>query len=720
MREDARQGLRAELRYMWSALREPQLWAVLGVFAVLLLLVAQAPLDYRVDVGREEGYGGDLPLLRGFHDAEPANNGTINLRWTTAESTIRLPGMGPRALQITLRFLPVNDEMAQRGPAQIVLVADAVPLAALRLRPQTGGIYYLSVPPAPAGSSDHTIVLSSPTYVPSGDERALGAPLDDLRITSAGGPRVPPWRHNLAWLAAMLVAWLGIRRAGFAAQAVRPMLLTAAALAGLAALLDPPRFAFGGDVALIAAGLGWLLAVLACAAPAALVLAGAGLAAPALALRLLGQGGRAFLIGALLSAGVLALLLAGWLRPVLGRLYRRIAPPLPAVARRWLLLIALLVLGTHYGGKIYPDAMWGDIGFHANRYFDVLNGNVLLLSRNRGVDFPYPPALYLLLAPFSLSGLDRRVLLQLGGALLDAASPLLVYTIAACLGTRPYPQRGLIAAGIYGLSAATLMTTWWNFSTHIFTQFAHLLLITALVLVWAHGLRRPGALALLCMLQLFVYLGHFGFWINMSLLAGMALLALLIGALRRRVAWRTAWQLLGAFAAAEAFAVLFFYSGYVGLFVAQAQAAASGGLTGLAGRQAVDRAILWSTLWDAGLRQHFGFFPIPLALAGLALIWRRAWRLARPAVPLLMAGTFVIALFFAVLPFVSGSTLSTRWLMFAAWAFAVGAAAAVPLLWRSGRAGRWLVLAIGGYVVWVSATIWLEALAWRIRPPEPF
>jgi hypothetical protein len=85
-----------------------------------------------------------------------------------------------------------------------------------------------------------------------------------------------------------------------------------------------------------------------------------------------------------------------------------------------------------------------------------------------------------------------------------------------------------------------------------------------------------------------------------------------------------------------------------------------------------------------------------------------------------MAGTFVIALFFAVLPFVSGSTLSTRWLMFAAWAFAVGAAAAVPLLWRSGRAGRWLVLAIGGYVVWVRATIWLEALAWRIRPPEPF
>ena len=155
------------------------------------------------------------------------------------------------------------------------------------------------------------------------------------------------------------------------------------------------------------------------------------------------------------------------------------------------MLFALLVLATRYGGKIYPDAMWGDIGFHINRYTEVLQGLVLLLSRNRGVDFPYPPAFYLVLAPFSLLGLDRRVLLQLGGALLDAASPFLIYTLAICGLARAHrvhtPQRaqqiGLLAAGIYAFSASGFMITWWNFSTHTFSQFAHLLLITALVVL---------------------------------------------------------------------------------------------------------------------------------------------------------------------------------------------------------------------------------------------
>ena len=85
-----------------------------------------------------------------------------------------------------------------------------------------------------------------------------------------------------------------------------------------------------------------------------------------------------------------------------------------------------------------------------------------------------------------------------------------------------------------------------------------------------------------------------------------------------------------------------------------------------------------------------------------------------------MAGTFVVGALFAVLPFVSGSTLATRWLMFSLWAVAVGAALSLDLLWRRGRAGRLLALAIGSYVVWLTASMWLMALAWRVRPPEPF
>jgi len=86
----------------------------------------------------------------------------------------------------------------------------------------------------------------------------------------------------------------------------------------------------------------------------------------------------------------------------------------------------------------------------------------------------------------------------------------------------------------------------------------------------------------------------------------------------------------------------------------------------------------------------------------------------------LMLGTFAVALLIAAIPFVTGAALTTRWLMFSAWAIAVAAALAGRLIWRAGRAGRWAVLAMGGYVVWVTASMWLAALAWQVRPPEPF
>lgn len=725
-------ALRAEFWCALAALRERQLWLALALFAALLLVAQQAPLDYRVDVGLEEGYASDLPMLTGFFPFELANNETLNLRWTSEKSTISLPGLGPRPLQLTLRLLPVNDEVAQNGPQALAISADGQTLGALELRPRTGASYRILVPPAPPGSSDHTIILSSPTYTPSGDLRALGTPIDDLRISTAAGPYAPPWQTDATWLGAAVLLWLAIRRTDLCAPRAFQLMLPLIGLACVAALLDPPRFAFGSATALIIGALGLVFVLLLTVAPAGLLLAGAGVAVLALVARFIPLGDAGALIGAILAAAALALVLAGWLRPRLGALYARLAPPVPGFARTGLLLIALAVFATHYGGKIYSFAMWGDIGFHMNRYFDVLNGNVLLLSRNRGVDFPYPPAFYLLLAPFSLTSLDRRVLLQLGGALLDAASPVLVYAIATSLSARSskeHAQRGLLAAGIYSFSAATLMTTFWNFSTHIFAQWAHLLLITALVLLWralastksGAQVAWPLALATLFVMQSLVFLGHFGFWMNMSLLSGMGLLALLIAAIRGRVAWGVGWRLLGIFVAAQLVAVFLFYSAYTGLFLDQARATASGGLTGLAGRGAVDRTLLWNTLWDAGFRVHFGLFAIPLALLSMALPWPRGANLSvRRAVALLAGGTFVIALFFAMLPFLSGSTLSTRWLMFSAWAIAVGASSVATLLWRSGRGGRWIVLAMGGYLVWVSATLWLGALAWRIRPPEPF
>jgi hypothetical protein len=783
--------------------------AALGLFLALLLLAAQAPLHYTIEIGKDEGYGSDRPIVADFHDPEISPSTGSNFRWTTQHSLIRLPGVGQRPLQLRLRLLPVSQVVAERGPKEIEVWAGDALVGSLPIRPTSGGIYYLVAPAPPDGSGNQEIELRGTTITPTGDSRAIGTPVDAALVESAGGPVWPAWGSTLLWLIAALLFWLGLRRAGLAPNAALIGLVVGILSAGLAAWVDPPRFAFGATPAATALALGWLLMLLLNAAPEGLLLAGVALVLPAAALlAALGSseyenwGGP----GAAALGVAAALLLAGWLRPALGALYRRAAPPIPPAARAWLMLMALLVLATRYGGKIYPDAMWGDIGFHINRYTEVLQGLVLLLSRNRGVDFPYPPVFYLLLMPFSLLGLDRRVLLQLGGALLDAASPFLVYTLAICglacaSGDRTSArlQRiGLLAAGIYSLSASGFMITWWNFSTHTFSQFAHLLLITALVLILDFGfaiyhypqdtsnpkskIQNPKWVIALFFLQSLVYLGHFGFWMNTTLLGGMGLAALLVACLRARRSeatevapeepaagrppawteasisstqvgdrrnapsarfqspaqprsiWRSFWNLLAAFVAAELFAALIYYSAYTGLFIAQAQATASGGLTGLANRGPTDRALLWQNLWDAGFRIHFGFFAVPLGLCGVLLLWQRtnderrtmkevkfgSFVFRHSSLVVLMLGTLIIALLFGSLPFITGSTLSTRWLMFSAWVIAVGAAVTAQLLWRAGRAGRWLLFAMGGYMLWITASQWIGALAWRIRPPEPF
>lgn len=238
-------------------------------------------------------------------------------------------------------------------------------------------------------------------------------------------------------------------------------------------------------------------------------------------------------------------------------------------------------------------------------------------------------------------------------------------------------------------------------------------------------------------LFLLVFLGHFGFWINTSLLGamGLALLAWMWVRSARgpqpKRELRAGGLLAISFVVAELFAVLFFYSAYTGLFIAQAQVTASSGLTGLAEREPVPFAVLWDTLWDAGFRVHFGLFPVPLALVGLLLLQlnkppnqpatRRAlWFSGASVLTLLIGGTFIIALGFAALPFLTGSSLSTRWLMFSAWAIAVAAALVADALWRRGRAGRLMVWITGSYLVWITLSQWLAALAWRVRPPEPF
>jgi hypothetical protein len=160
------------------------------------------------------------------------------------------------------------------------------------------------------------------------------------------------------------------------------------------------------------------------------------------------------------------------------------------------------------------------------------------------------------------------------------------------------------------------------------------------------------------------------------------------------------------------------------MFLGQLETARDGGLSAVAGRAPVSRAVMWQGLWRDGLIVHFGLFPLLLMPWGVLVLWREARRevgLGPQRVALgLMLASLTVALLFALFPFVSGATNSPRWMLFIAWVVAAGAAMGASALWRCGWWGRLLTLGMAAAVLLNTAWIWLGPMLWRIRPPEPF
>ncbi len=640
----------------WRALRAPALWLALVIVVASAALSAQLPHQYVIDVGYEEGVGpADLPFLRDFNSAETSSNDTF--RWTAGNSLIDLPGIGARSVVVELRWLPIGAAIADQASDRYQLWVDDRLVADIPVR-QSGGRDWLVVP---AADGRLRIRLVSDTFTPAQDPRQLGLPLERVVIASAGNawtwPAADPlWR----WAVVVLLGWLILRRT-LAGRAGWGLAIGVGALV-MALLLDPARAAFGAQPA---------LAALALTYPLTLVV----------------------------QAGLRAL------------------PAAQTVADS---LTAIVVIGfaTRIGGRFYPASMHGDIGFHTNRFLETLGGLITIISKNRGIDFPYPPGPYLLLAPGHVLGIEIPLLLQISAALTDSLSALVIYFIAR----RLLPLRSaLLAAAIYVFTAATYLTTWWSFDTHIITQGLYLALILALIRAWEDwqaGQYQREWIAGLAALCATVFLGHFGFFISSGALLGFLLGGVWL-ANWRGAAWaqRVCWPLTVAVGGAFLFAVIFFYSAYLPMFLGQLETARSSGLTAVAGRAPVSRAALWQTLWQAGLIAHYGLLPVPFAVGGLWLLWRwHGWQITNS----LMGLSFVVALVFAVIPFITQLSNSPRYLMALSWAIAIGAAATTDTLWRWGLIGRLSVIGAGALVLLNTLWHWLTPMLWRVRPPEPF
>ncbi len=479
---------------------------LLLLFSSLLLwwLAYQVPLHARLAIGgdlvshrRED----DAPFLRGFHASEPASDTTWQwwtlapsyaYRWAMPDARIVLPGVGGGPWLLTLVAASGRPD---GQPALSVWQAGTAPTRMVTID-ATPRRYTLLVP-ADAGGNVWLHMQTEPLRAPT-DPRALGFTLQAVELTPlTGGVRVPAW-GVLAQLALLLLLGYGLARW----------------------LVLDRRGAL-----VLAGGVGLLLAVLVAGWRLPLTL---GL--PALL---------AVEAGCVLLAGIGWLALGGWQQRTASRWGWRLAasPRLLATTRPCGAVLALVLLAfvIRTAGMLHPHARFSDHRLHANNLLEVALGQIFftegLPAEAGGGQAPYPPGVYLVLAPAMLllsDDIDTRVrLVQVGVALLDSMVLLLLWLLLRRAGSG---QRvALLGAALYLAPPPMLVSFSIGEYANIGGQVLALPALAWLVLAPPQRV-AVGVFGVLVAIGL---LGHFG--VAISLVAALAA-AWLIGL--------TAWRML--------------------------------------------------------------------------------------------------------------------------------------------------------------------------------
>ncbi len=628
---------------------------VLALVLLGLTLAYQQPWTAHLNIGFDEAIDNDTPFLRGFYEPELIAGTSTRYRWIAPSATLQFSNLAQRPYLLTLRQI-------NGGPATVALADQP---GALDATLQSGRMLHLLLP---GTAADQQVALTVEPFSAAGDPRTLGAALQGGTLQALGGAGWPPLLPLLAWAGALLALWLAILGLGG-----------------------------GRSEALLLTG----------------ILGGAAIAATWFAPLRVGYAAGAIIQTTLYGLGFA--LLARWLFPRILAWLDQADRLLDPRLLRWLILAATVVWALKLGGRLVPGSMPGDIGFHRNRVWAQMLGNLFNPSLHRGVPFPYPPALYALIAPLTATGMSPEWLLQMAAAACEAlALPVIFGLVRRISGSG---RAGLLAALLYGVFPAGFMTVAWSFDSHIFAQFLTLAWSALLIRTWGRWHERRVWLGITGGLTL-IALSHFGFYINTSLLAGLLVVILL--ASTASATGSRPWLALGLSLAATQLVVWgLYYSTFLELFLAQGRSVAEGGVGAVNQRELIPRgALLWDTL-NTGFWRHYALIPVLLAPLGLWLIWRDRDR-SRPAA-LIVGATFVVSLALGGLPIITGAPLTTRWLMFSAWALAVCCGIALDSIWtRWGRWGRWATIASTLFIAAWGMTLWLQAVVYRIRPPEPF
>jgi hypothetical protein len=598
-------------------LREWRFYALLALSLLAWTAAYQYKTEYQLNIG---GLYDDA-FVSEFHGKE--GNEERDYRWSRGYSTLHFPGIGNQPVSVTLTLIGFRPdgtspqvEIEARGQKQSLQTTGA---------PQAHTFFW---PRGDALQGDLSISIGSPTFSPPNDPRELGVLVDRVVVRPADFGLRPVVVPPLGTLGGLLAGLVGVYLCVVVAtRRVRWGLLGVAILGALFTLL----------IVVARLELGLLapqLAVLALWALAITLLSRLVLD------RLLAPLGR----GAEIAAGLGALATAG-------------------------------AFVLRFGGLTYPQFLTSDLLLHVHNVQRVVGGEWVFpgfLPDYTAV--PYPPALYVILAPFAiLMGTGDgsiSLLLKFSASLLDAVCCIgLAWAGARLWGGRA----GGLAAVLYAVSPAPFELFSAGNYTNLFAQdVLNFTLLGALVYLaspddgrrtaatWYElqatsikptalgAKRRPQRAAFIPAIALaagfaLTMLGHYGMMLGMLPIIGLFGLWIAYAAIGGRGS-RRGWLVLAGFGGALLASFALYYRYFVNEIWAQWSGifrrfseGASGGIAATAASEGfLERSA-------RRISQLIGFQTLLPALAGAFLPVRQA-----PVRVLLNAWLLAAAFFFLV------------------------------------------------------------------------
>lgn len=657
-------SLRATARTTLSGLKLPGFYLLLLLSLLAWALAYQQKAIYTVDVGGLL----DRPYISGFH-AREATAG-FDYRWSMAHADVKFPGIGNQPVQLSITTAGSRPNL----PPPVITITVRGMTFPLQTEPGLHTDTFF-VPRGDKWDGDLNVGIDAPTFnegTAAQPLRELGVTTDRVSVAPADyGLRpvvVPPFATIaglLIGLALLMFSVLAATRSALVMQIVGAVLSAAATL-----LIVTNRLELG----LLALQLPSL--VLWCFALAAL---------GRLALDTVLDDGRRqgkFVIGAGAAAFVLAFAL-------------------------------------RFGGLTYPQFLTSDLILNAHNLEGVLSGQWLISEPlPDGTPAPYPPALYLLIAPltaiFGSSEGTLVLLLKWTVSVLDASCCLLL----AYAGYRLW--RGT-AGGWAALGYAVLPASFELFSagnyTNLFAQemlnFAMLCGLVYLNLRQPWSARARRLLAVVVAAFFLTLLGHYGMMLGTFAIVGPFALWVVAETVRGRKP-RGGLALLGALGLASVFGFVVYYRNVLDLIGnhfghllerfsgAQTAPITSGGSTAIPPRGGGGLSL---QKLGGKVARLVGLAPFLLGATGLFRLAplsgaARAW----------LGSWVLVAALFALLDQALGDTIRWYYLGAAAVALLAGRYLGVLASFVVTRPARWFITLVLLAMLWQLLYIWIGDL----------